>query len=148
MSVKGKRVIWHGPADGANQKPNNIEAVALAAHLPGTVLTQGATGLSANANAATVTGYPLIVADKDQMRSKSVDDAWTINENMVAIKPRDDETFEVLVATGQTLAIGSPLASNADGTLKLGVPATDYIIAYSEEAVTTTAAQLVTASKA
>lgn len=148
MSVKGKRLIWIGPADGPAQNPLNVEGIAVAAHLPGTVLTQSASGLSANANAATVTGYPLVIADKDQQRSKSVDDAWTINENMVAIKPRDGEYFNVLVATGQTLVIGSPLTSNADGTLKLGTPATDYIIAYAEEAVTTTAAQLVRASKA
>lgn len=148
MSTKGKRVIWVGPADGANQKPLNIEGVAVAATAPGTVMTQSSSGLSANANAATVTGYPLIVADKDQMRSKSVDDAWTINENMVAIKPRDGEYFNVLVATGQTLAVGSPLASNGAGLLVLATPATDYVLAYAEEAVTTTATQLVRASKA
>ena len=38
MSVKGKRVIYVGPADDANHKPLNIEGIAVAAIAPGTVL--------------------------------------------------------------------------------------------------------------
>ena len=89
MSAIGKRTIYVGPAEGG--APLNVEAKALAAIAPGTVVEEVATGLQANANAATVFGQELLVADKDQMRSKSVDDAWTINENMDAIKARSGD---------------------------------------------------------
>ena len=149
MSTKGKRVIYVGPADDANHKPLNIEGVAVAAIAPGTVLKQTTSGLDANDIAATTFGEQLIVADKDQQRSKSVDDAWTINENMVAIAPRSGEFLNVLVATAQTLERGSPLSRNGAGLLKLAVtPAvvgatSEEIVAYADETVTTTATQLV-----
>lgn len=149
MSAIGKRVIWAGPADGSNAKPLNIEGVAVAATAPGTVLKRTAAGLAANDVAATTFGEQLIVADKDQQRSKSVDTAWTINENMVAIAPRSGEFVNVLVATGQTLIKGDALARNGAGLLKLAVtPATvgatsEEVVGYADEAITTTATTLV-----
>lgn len=149
MSVTGKRTIFVGPADGANHKPLNVEGKALAALAPGTILQQVATGLQANAVAAIIFGHQLLVADKDQQRSRSVDDAWTINENMVGIAPRSGEFVNALVVTGQALIVGTPLARNGAGLLKIAVtPATvgatsEEIACYSDEAVTTTATQLV-----
>lgn len=149
MSEKGKRVIFAGPADGANQKPLNIEGLAVAATAPGTVMKETASGLEANDIAATQFGEQLIVADKDQMRSKSVDDNWTINENMVAILPRSGEFMNILVATGQTLIKGDALSRNGAGLLKKAVtPATvgatsEEVVAYADEAITTAATTLV-----
>lgn len=149
MSDIGKRVIWVGPADGSNAKPLNIEGKAVAAVAPGTVLKRVAGGLDANNIAAIIFGEQLIIADKDQQRSKSVDDAWTITENMVAIVPRSGEFINVLVVTGQTLIKGDPLSRNGAGLLKLAVtPATvgatsEEIAAYADEAIITTATTLV-----
>lgn len=149
MATIGKRTIYVGPADGSNHKPLNIEGKAIASIAPGTVLKRVATGLDANDIAATIFGEQLIVADKDQQRSKSVDDSWTINENMVGIAPRSGEFLNVLVATGQTLIAGDPLSRNGAGLLKLAVtPGTvgatsEEIACYSDEAVTTTGTQLV-----
>jgi len=150
MAIKGKRLIFVGPADaGTNAHPQNIEGVAVAATAPGTVLKQTTSGLAANDVVATTFGEQLIVADMDQQRSKTVDDAWTINENMVAILPSQGQFINILVATSQTLERGSPLARNGAGLLKLAVtPATvgatsEEIVAYSDETVTTTATQLV-----
>ena len=149
MSDKGKRTIFVGPADGSNHKPLNIEGIAVAATAPGTVLKRLTTGLAANDIAAIIFGEQLIVADKDQQRSKSVDDAWTIDENMVAIAPRSGEFVNILVVTGQTLIVGSPMARNGAGLLKLAVtPATvgatsEEIACFADETVTTTATQLV-----
>lgn len=145
MSDKTKRVIYVGPADGSNASPLNVEGVAVAAVAPGTILKQTNSGLDANDAAATVFGEPLIVADKDQMRSKSVDDAWTINENMVGIRIRSGEFFNGLVATGQNLDPGTPLTRNGAGLLTIAATdGTVEIVAYSDEDVTTTATQLVT----
>lgn len=149
MSTLGKRVIYVGPADGPNHKPLTIEGVAVAAVLPGTFLKRTAAGLDANDIAAIIFGEQFIIADKDQQRSKSVDTAWTINENMVAITPRSGEFVNALVATGQTLIKGSPLARNGAGLLKLAVtPATvgatsEEIVGFADEAITTTGTILV-----
>ncbi len=118
MSVVGKRVIWVGPVDGANDKPLNVEGVALsAAILPGTILRQEATGLNTSSTPFDVPQL-LIVADKDQQRTASVDDAWTIAENMVAIQPRSGEFMNVLVAPTQDIALrGEPLFRTTAGLL-------------------------------
>lgn len=149
MSTKGKRVIWVGPADGSNSKPMNVEGKAVAATAPGTIMERVAAGLQINAAAATVFGQELIIADKDQARSKSVDDAWTINENMVAIHLRSGEFANALVATGQALVVGTPLSLNGAGLLKIAVtPAnvgatSEQVLCYADETVTTTGTQLV-----
>ena len=149
MSAKGKRVIYAGPADGSNHKPLNIEGIAVSGMLPGTFLKQTTSGLAVNDIAAIIFGEQFIIADKDQQRSKSVDDAWTINENMVAIAPRSGELVNALVATGQTLERGSPLARNGAGLLKLAVtPATvgatsEEIVGFADETITTSATTLV-----
>lgn len=149
MSTKGKRMIWMGPADGPNANPLNIEGLAVAAIAPGTFLKRTAAGLDVNDIAAIIFGEQFIVADKDQQRSKSIDTAWTINENMVAIAPRSGEFINALVATAQTLVVGSPLSRNGAGLLKLAVtPATvgatsEEIVAYSDEALTTSGTELV-----
>jgi len=145
MSTISKRTIYVGPAGEDNSKPLNVEGVALAAILPGTLLTQAATGLQANSKVHTEFGSELLIADKDQQRSKSVDDAWTINENMVAIKGRSGEFLNVLVATGQAItAKGTALAHNGSGVLKISATnGSEQVLAYADEIVTTTGTQLV-----
>lgn len=148
MSTKGKRVIFVGPAGSNNCQPLNVEGLAIAATAPGTLLEQTAAGLLINNNAATVFGALPIFADKDQMRSKSVDDNWTINENMVGIQARSGEMLNVLVATGQTLIIGDPLVSNGAGLLTKGTGAsTQAVLMVADEAIVTTATTLVRAKR-
>lgn len=154
MSIKGKRVIYVGPADGsAFAHPLTVEGIATEAGiLPGSVLdfAAAAAGLELADDAATVFGKQPIVADKDSSASGSVDTAWTINENMVGLKLRSGEYFNVLVITGQVLQRGTPLARSATpGALKIAVtPATvgvtsEEIFGFSDEVVTTAATQLV-----
>lgn len=149
MSVIGKRTIYVGPVDGSDSKPLNHEGLAVAAIAPGTTLSKSAAGFAASAVAATVFGQLWLIADKDQMRSKSVDTAWTINENMVAIQPRSGEFVNALVVTGQALEIGTALTRNGAGLLVIAATdGTEEIVAYSDEKVTTTATQLVRVRKA
>ncbi len=145
MSDKGKRVIYVGPADDANHKPLNIEGVALSASLPGTVMAITAAGLTLNANAATVFGDQLIVADKDQQRTRSVDDVWTLNENMVAIAPRSGEFINILVAAGNDITRrGVALSRNGAGLLQIAATdGSEEIVAYSDETINVTADALV-----
>lgn len=149
MSTLGKRVIYVGPADDADHKPLHVEGIATEASiLPGSVLDYAAAsaGLELMDDAATVFGKPLLVADKDEMRSKSVDDAWTVDENMVAISPRSGEFLNVLVITGQALVRGTALTRSVATPGALIIAATDgteEILCYADEVVTTTATQLV-----
>lgn len=146
MTTKGKRVIYAGQADnGVSCKPLNVEGKALSAVRAGALCAQAATGIDESAQAATVFGASRLFADKDQQRTKTVDDPWVINENMVAIQARSGESLNVLVATGQAITTrGTALSSNGDGTLKIAVTdGTEEVLAYSDEIVTTTGVQLV-----
>ena len=144
MSAIGKRTIYVGPADGANHKPLNVEGVAVAATAPGTLLSQSSSGLSTTTPAATVFGVQTLVADKDQQRSKSVDTAWTINENLVSIAPRSGEFLNVLVVTGQDLEVGTAMTRTTAGLLTIAATdGTVEIICHSDEDVTTSGTTLV-----
>ena len=143
MSTIGKRVIFKGPADYGNCKPLNIEGKSITASvLPGTILENVAAGLQVNAADATVFGQELLVADKNQMQSKSVDDVWTINENIVAIKLTSGQMANVLVAAGNNItASGVPLSLDGNGVLKIAVtPAvvgatSEQVLCYSDEII-------------
>ena len=143
MSTVGKRTIYVG-AGANNTQPLNIEGIAVAATAAGSLMTQSASGLSKSGDAATVFGVLPVFADKDQLRSKSIDDAWTINENMIAIQGRSGDMLNVLVATGQTLVHGDPLVSNGAGLLTKGTGAgTQYVVCVADEAITTSGTELV-----
>jgi len=142
MSTVGKRTIYVGGGVN-NASPLNVEGVAVAATAPGSLMTLGASGLTKSAAAATVFSLP-IFADKDQLRTKSVDDAWTINENMVAIQGRSGDILNALVATAQTLVHGDPLVSNGAGLLTKGSGAlTQNAVCFADEATTTSGTSLV-----
>ena len=98
-------------------------------------------------DAATVFGKPLMVANKDEHASESVDTAWTISENMIGIKPRSKELLNVLVVTAQALVRGTPLTRSVGTPGALVIAAldgTEEILCLSDEVVTTAATQLVT----
>lgn len=145
MSVIGKRVIFVGPADGENSKPLSVEGKAISAIAPGTLVSSSAAGLAVNASAATVFGRLPLIAGKDSMRQKSIDDAWVINENMVSHQPRSGEFFNVLTVTGQALTSDSTaLTRNGAGLLVIAATdGTEEVVAIAGESVTTTATQLV-----
>lgn len=147
MSTIAKRTIYVGPAGDNNSKPLILEGVCTEACLPGAVVDYAASsaGFELMDDAATVFGKPLLVADKDSMRQKSVDTAWTVSENMAVIKPRSGDILNVLCVTGQALVRGTPLTRSAatPGALVIAAPATDQVLCYADEIVTTTATQLV-----
>ena len=68
-------------------------------------------------------------------------------ESALAQAPASGDVLYLLAAAGQTLERDAPLASNGDGTVRLGDPATDSILAYASEAVAgTTAGQRIAAN--
>ena len=84
------------------------------------------------------------------MLQKNMDDIWTINENMVGLQLESGMEYNLLVVTGQALAIGTALTRSATAGV-LQIAATDgtvEIVAHANEAVTTTATQLVCCTRA
>lgn len=149
MSTIGKRVIYVGSAGENNCAPLNIEGEAVQAIAPGSLLKQTAAGLDLSDKAAIDGSQMALFADKNQLMSKSVDDSWTINQNMVAIQGRSGDFLNVLVATAQTLIKGDALVSNAAGLLIKATDTTDdaggsqHVVAFADEALTTSGTQLV-----
>ena len=145
MSVIGKRVIYVGPADGGHGKPLHAEGVLRnTTALPGTMLESEPLGFRVNQKPSTSFFRELIVADKDQLKSKSVDDAWLEDESIVAIRLRSGEFANVMVAAGNDITeLGAPLSLNGSGILQLAnVPATigatsDWVIAHADEVINT-----------
>lgn len=143
MSDKGKRVIYAAPADGPYNKAETREGNAGAAGiLPGMVMFYNASDYVPTANAATIFGQQLLVANKNEMQTRSVDDPWTQDENMQMILPRSGEMVNVRVSTGQILDIDTPLVSDGDnlaGNVRAGlVNGTEFVLGYADEAVVTT----------
>jgi len=131
-TVIGKRVILAG-----GECPLSVEAKALEADIIGGMsVDMTATGLQKNANAATVKGVLPLIADKDSMKQKTVEDAWAINENMIALQPESGTFLNVLVATGNNITkVGTPLTVNGAGKFKIAAPATDNVYCYADEIV-------------
>lgn len=127
-------------------KPLLVEGVCVdAATLPGLVVEQVAGGLQINANASTAFSQMPIVADKDVMRMKTVDDAWVQDENMCAIRVRENEFVNVYVASGNNItARGTGLSLDGTGKLKIALTdGTEQVLFYSDEIINVVADALV-----
>lgn len=148
--AKGKQTIWVGPADGSNHKPLNVEGIAGLVIAPGSSVVSVGAGLTLATTANKDFSKTFLVADKDQQRSKTVNDDWAAGENVVAIQPRSGEFFNALVITSQAITVGDALAvSSTAGGLKLAASdGSDDVVAYADETITTTATQLVRCVKA
>lgn len=137
-------VIFRG--DAAIVKPIQVEAKSAAVLKAGELVFKS--GVNREFDRILVSGagagFKLYLVDVNTLKQESAaTSTWAIGETVVAFEPRPGERYNALVATGQTLVADSPLTTNGDGTLRLGVVGTDDILAYADEAVTTTAEQLV-----
>lgn len=135
-------VIFRGSVE--TNKPVQSEAKTAASTLPGSLLYKAAGVFTKHATDGGGAGVKLYVADLNFLQQGSTSDAWASGDTAVAFEPRPGERYNMLVATGQTIsALDTPLTSNGDGTLRIGVVGTDDILCYADQIVTTTAAELV-----
>lgn len=150
MSVKGKRTIWVGPADGANCKPLIVEGLAVNSVTPGAIVERVAGGLQTTTKAATVFNSETLVAiEYGDHTGGNVDTAYEIGSNVLSGQARSGEFYNVLAASGLVLVKGTALSSNANGVLKIAATdGTEQILFYSDEIITTTAIELVCVRKA
>lgn len=135
-------VVFSGPA--VENKPLYREKVVASGEtiLPGHLVLDNGSGEWKNHDAAGAGGY-FHIADMNIFEQKSVSDALTIGQSSGAFYPRDGETYNVVLAASQTIAVGDALTSNGDGTVKEATTTgatPDVVLFYAEEAITTTGA--------
>jgi hypothetical protein len=149
MAGTGKNVIFasRSSGDSSQKNPHYVEAPASVALTPGEIVVINPSGeFALNAVGDNELVY---VVNTNSIKQLGVSDAWSIGDTVVAMLPRDGEKYNVRLAVGQTLVVGTPLTGAADGQLAVGVAGTDEILMYSDEIVaSTTAGQLVRALKA
>ena len=140
MADKGKRLIFSG-----GMTLCATEGTALTATLPGMAVSHTATGLTTNVDAATVFGAPKLFADYAILSAGTVDDAWTVGENMIARELTQGECANLLVASGNNLLKrGTALTVNGAGLLTAAATdGSEYVYAYSDEIINVTADALV-----
>jgi len=138
MSVKGKRKIWVGPADGPSCKPLLMEGLAVDAFLPGTIVERTTSGLQTSSKDATVFGQEALVAVEYGAHTDStVDTAYTIDDVAEAALVRSGEFVNVLIADGNNITeLGAPITSNGAGRGALAaIDGSEFILFYSDEVI-------------
>lgn len=141
MADKGKRLIF---SDGVTLPATEAKA-ATATILPGMSVIHTATTLTDNTNASTVFGYPHLFADYDFLHGKTVDDLWTLGDNLIARELTQGMKANLIVAAGNNITKrGVALTSDGAGLLKIAdVADLDYVLCYSDEIINAVADSLV-----
>lgn len=133
-----------------NNQPEQVELPGAAAGiLPGNLLLRAANKLAVhNVSGAGATGGGTFVYVAKEAPHANIETAYLADETVFAYKPESGDYYQMLVATGQTLVVDSPLTSNGAGLLRLAVAATgagstyalgDEVLCYAAETITTTA---------
>lgn len=119
-----------------NNQPEQVELPGAAAGiLPGNLLLRASDEFKLH-DGADAGGFVYVAKEAPH---GDTDRAYLADETVFAYRPKSGDYYQMLVATGQTLVVDSPLTSNGAGLLVLATPATDVVICYANEAITTTA---------
>lgn len=134
-------VVFSGPADRV--KPLVEEAIIATGQTikPGHLVIKSSGEWIVHGTAGVGGAYR--IADMDFIRNGLVTDTLVVDDTAQAFIPTPGETYNIVVGTGQTVLVDSPLTSNANGTVKVATvtgATPDVVLFYAEEAVTTTGA--------
>jgi len=150
MSVKGKRTIYAGPADGESGHPLLVEGKAVTTgYLPGELVERVPTGLTQCNNAGTVFNTETLIAKEyGDHTDQDVDTTYAVGDFSLAIAVRSGEFVNARMVAA-TYTKGQALASNGNGQLKVAaIDGTEQVLFYSDEALTAAAGDLVRVRKA
>ncbi|ASP79654.1 hypothetical protein GOA77_09495 [Sinorhizobium meliloti] len=125
--------IFAGPV--TERLPQVQEALAAAATLPGLAVVFNGSGHFAIAGASTV--EKVFIAQDNYLQMKGVDEAWASGDTMIGMEMLDEQFFNVRVPTGNNIAKGARLTTNATGRF-VPVAAGNRVIAIAEEAYNNT----------
>ncbi len=131
-------VVFSGPAEYT--KPLMEERIIAAGQtiMPGHLVLKSSNQYINHNQSGNAAAYR--IADMDFIRQKSVTQALVASETAQAFIPRVGETYNVVLAASQTIAIDSPLTSNGNGQVKIATvtgATPDVVLFYAEEAITT-----------
>lgn len=107
--------------------------------LPGALVVDDGSG-EWTVHATAGAGGQFYVLDLNIFEQKGVTDAYAAADRAGAFWPEPGQTYNVIIADGETIAIGDALTSNADGSLTEATTTgatPDVVLFYAEEAVTT-----------
>lgn len=124
--------IFAGPVTEVT--PQVQEGLATVAILPGRLVVWS--GISF-ALAGAATRGKVFVAQDNYLALRGVDDAWPINDRMIAMEMLDEQFFNVRVPTAVNVLRGSALSPNANGELILATVGA-AVFALAEEAYNNT----------
>lgn len=136
MAVNGKRNIFNDVKD-----LTSYNAVATAAIRPGSLVVQSTVSnndaVTESALADNVTNQRSMLADYNFLQAQTVDDSWAANSVCVFREVPKDCRANALIAANQNITQrGTPLSSNADGTLKIAAAdGSDVILFFSDEII-------------
>ena len=117
-------------------QPEQVELPGAAAGiLPGNLLLRASDELKLH-DGANLGGFVYVAKEAPH---GDIDVAYLADETVFAYKPASGEYYQMLVATGQALVVDTPLTSNGAGLLDIATPATEVVVCYSDETITTTA---------
>lgn len=144
-SLKGKRTIFVGGENYAHVTTDDQPSIAGAAGiLPGNLLQTSATGFVIHATAGATDKPIVLIADMPLDVAQGVNTAYASGDTVNAFQLLPGMKANVLVATGQTITkFGTPLTSNGAGLFRIATPATEEVLAYADEIITTSATTLV-----
>jgi hypothetical protein len=125
--------IFAGPFTEAT--PQVQEAIGAAAILPGQAIVFNGSAQFAVAGASTV--EKIFIAQDNYLILKGVDDAWASGDRVIGMEMLDEQFFNVRVPTGNNIAKGARLTTNATGKF-VPVAAGNRVIAIAEEAYNNT----------
>lgn len=127
-------VVFSGPADVVKPTYQEAQVASGQTILPGHLVLKNSGGEWINHN-VDGQGGAYRIADINIIEQKGVTDALTVGQDSGAFWPRTGETYNIIVADGETVVVDSPLTSNGDGTCKVAATdGTEEVLFYAEEA--------------
>lgn len=132
-------VVYAGPAS-ANCPMMKEAQIALGQTLVGGNLVELSSGEWV-AHATADVGGDIYVIDMDTVGQKAVTATLTPDQTSAAFIPEVGKRYNLILAAGQAVTVGTSLASNGDGAVKIAATdGTSEALFVAEEGITTTGA--------
>ena len=133
-------VIYAGNARNSDYRPVTTEGVCLDAMLPGTQVVQTAAGIATDTDTAAATNKELLISNKNEMQTRSVNEPWAVGENMVVLRPLSGDFINVRVLAGNNItSLGVALVQTGVGQFRLATATDEAGQVFSDEIVNVTA---------
>jgi len=133
-------VVFSGPASNVDPITRSAPVATGQTILPGHLVVLSSGEWVGNTTQGGAIGY--CIADMNVIEGKSATEALTVGDTVKAFVPEVGCTYNLVLATSQTIALGAALTSSATaGQVEIAVTTgatVDQVLFVAEEAVTTT----------